>query len=365
MPTDADRAIDGEGSGPIVRFVNAPPAIAPVLSSSSGRGHANGTKARADKLTNDQIIEAYRQTGSVWRAAKSLGINGQVVHDRLTALQYPLAGRNWSDTEVSELQSLVANGVLLAEAARRIGRPFSGVAAKASALGLYTRRGRTKKKTLPRGAGYDKESTRKNIRLLLTFDGPITRFSKSHGLSVEHFTRAFQTHFPDEWENYVSSHNTGERKTCEYCGEFFYPVNGKQRFCDRKCGSDSRVDASYFGGNRRSTIGWKDQTCQLCGRSNIKGITPHHVLGKENDPEDSYLLAVCRGCHQIITILGSKSAEFIDNPVRWETLISLVWLRKHGAEVSSAPQGSEIAVCVEIEEMAPELEEYGEARLTE
>ncbi len=48
------------------------------------------------KATNQEIIDAYKATGSIWRAAKALGLCGQSVWERLRALGYPIASRKWS-----------------------------------------------------------------------------------------------------------------------------------------------------------------------------------------------------------------------------------------------------------------------------
>ena len=116
------------------------------------------------KATNQEIIDAYKATGSVWQAGKRLGMAGQSVHERLVVLEYPLAGRRWTEDEVAELQSLVAAGMPLGEVARRLGRPFGGTAAKASELGIKVKRNH--KVVIPRGAGFDKSTMAKHIKAL-------------------------------------------------------------------------------------------------------------------------------------------------------------------------------------------------------
>jgi hypothetical protein len=255
---------------------------------------------------------------------------------------------SWTDDELERLKTLVSEGSLIVEISRCINRSFSSVLYKISSLNLFLPRGKPRKKVLPRGAGYDKISTGKKLKLLSSFDGSLTLFAKSHGLSAENLALALQTHFPTEWDNLLRSSDVGERKNCEYCTDLFFSSHGNQRFCSPQCGSESRADASYFGGKRRTTVGWKDQRCQVCGRSNIKGITPHHVLGKENDPDDKFLVALCRGCHQIVTLLAGKTKNFVDSSLSWESLISLVWLRRHGEEIMNDVT-TDSDVCVRVE----------------
>jgi len=56
----------------------------------------------------------------------------------------------------------------------------------------------------------------------------------------------------------------------------------------------------YFGGNRLNTIGLISKTCQLCMRKVEKGLSSHHIIGKEKDPENQYLIALCSGCHKLV-----------------------------------------------------------------
>ena len=108
---------------------------------------------------------------------------------------------------------------------------------------------------------------------------------------------------------------------CLNCGKV---LTKKRKYCSAKCGNDYRVDQSYFGGKRDTTIGLLEKTCQVCKRKNIKGLSSHHVIGKENDLDNLYLVALCRGCHQLITILGRRNF----NSAIWESLIRYSVLRK-------------------------------------
>ena len=86
------------------------------------------------KATNEDIITAYRETGSVWRAGRRLGMCGQSVWERLTALNYQMSGSRWTADELNELRSL-AGTCTIGEIARRLGRPYTGVAGLISNLG--------------------------------------------------------------------------------------------------------------------------------------------------------------------------------------------------------------------------------------
>lgn len=335
-----------------IRFVESPPLDS---SHDVDRSNSGNPYGRIGRVSAEDVVQAYQETGSGWAAGKKLGITGGSVYERLSKLGYKVSNPQWTDDEFAELERLVDARVTMSEIAARLGRPFAGVAAKASRNGLHVRKGRSARTKLPRGVGYDKESTRKNLNLYYNYSGTVTKFARSQGLGVESLVQAFQKHFPEEWGGYVASHNIGETRTCEYCQEYYFPQNGKQRFCTRKCSFDSRRDHEYFGGKRRTAIGWGEKTCQLCERSNIKGLSAHHVLGKENDPEDTYLITVCTGCHQIITLLAGKKREFVDDPSKWESLISLVWIRRHGDDGFPPDAAVRIGVDIEYEESDEEL----------
>jgi pterin-4a-carbinolamine dehydratase len=52
------------------------------------------------------------------------------------------------------------------------------------------------------------------------------------------------------------------------------------------------------------------------------------MLGKENDPDNNHLIALCSGCHHIVTIVSGR--KFAATPEAWEVLIQLVIFRKNG-----------------------------------
>jgi len=298
------------------------------------------------RYSNEEIIAAYKATGSVWAAGKALGMAGQTIHKKLTALGYPMAHAAWTDDEIAELASLTEAGVRIGEIADRLGRSYAAVAVRASRAGLKSAAPRERK--VPRGAGYDKVSTLRNMKELESCDLGVTRFARAKGLRVDNLVLALQKHCPERLEAYTRTHSTIPEKVCAYCGGTFFPANGKQRFCGRKCQSTSRSDADYFGGRRRETVGLAEATCQLCGRQGVPGLSSHHVFGKENDPDNNMLVALCRGCHKVITILGGR--YFTDDETSWESLISLAWLRKHGDLYAAGQmEGLSLRVSVELE----------------
>jgi hypothetical protein len=111
------------------------------------------------------------------------------------------------------------------------------------------------------------------------------------------------------------------------------------------------VDQNYFGGKRKQTIGLAEGVCQICERTPKKALSSHHVIGKENDPDNEILVALCSGCHNIVTQLGGRN--FTES--QWESLISFVWLRKNGADAMR--DALSLHVCVDIDVDTAEFNE--------
>lgn len=329
---------DGEPSRPPDKDATAPPP--PV--EGTGAALTFTPKRTNRKATTEDIVTAYRETGSIWKAGKRLGLAGQSVHERLRAIDYPMLNRHWTSDERTELRKLVEAGLPLGEVARRLGRTFGATATVASQLGIRVKRNHEVR--LPRGAGFDKRSTHQHLRALSSYDGSVTQYARNQGLRVEFLVQALERHVPEAWAEYVAQHSDLPERECGYCERVFIPNSGKQRYCSRKCAADARADRAYFNGNRRHAIGMDVGVCQLCGHQGHKGLSAHHMLGKDNDPGGHALVALCRGCHKILSLLASRTMA--DDPAAWEALISLTWIRRHGAD---AQLGDAIYAYVEIE----------------
>ena len=281
------------------------------------------------RYDNEQIIEAYKQFGSVWKAGKHLGMAGQSVHERLRSIGYQIASAQWTHQELDELKTL-AQEMTIGEIAHRLGRPYNGVAIKISRLGLGNRYGNKRKIKVPRTGEYTKARVKGYMDEIDSTGIKVSGIAKQNGFKVENLVKAIQKHYPEWWDAYSEANAAKPKTKCPYCETDFWPLSGRQIYCTRKCANDARVDNGYFGGRRRETIGLLEATCQLCGRQNVKGLSSHHMIGKENDPNNDYLIALCPGCHQIVTILGGRN--FAGTSEVWESLIQLVLIRKHGAD---------------------------------
>lgn len=334
MMVDVDDWACGTGVGMAVPVASREPTVR-----ASGRRRLD-----LQRVSDAAVLAKYQEAGSVWQAGKALGICGQSVWERLRRLGVPLAHAVWTDDELEELRVLAATNPA-GEIARRLGRTFAAVTMKMSRLGI--RCARKSGRPIPRGAGYNKARIAKLLRELEMASEPLTRFLRQRGLSVDTFVLACQKHFPDRWLAYTRERGAVPSRMCTYCLAVFYPTNGKQRTCSRKCQYDQRIDLSYFGGRRRQTVGLAERICQLCGRQNPKGLSSHHVLGREHDPAGESLIALCRGCHNVVGLLAR--VPWADTEEGWTDLISLVCLRRQGAARSKAFAGLHVMVDMDWE----------------
>src|SRR3989442_4726231 len=58
------------------------------------------------RVTNEELVAAYKDTGSIWKAGKRLGLCGQSVHERLRRLGYEMTHQSWTVEGVAEGPSL-------------------------------------------------------------------------------------------------------------------------------------------------------------------------------------------------------------------------------------------------------------------
>jgi hypothetical protein len=278
------------------------------------------------RATNEDVIAAYRETGSVWKAAARLGTSGQSVWERLRAIGYPMASRKWTPEEVDELRRLVPNQSA-ASIAQQLGRPFAGVACKMNELGLYTRRKQQRGlyPALTRGSGITRDVVKAWAREVVQWKGSLRQFAIARGVRLETIVQGLQRHYPNVWQQVAPKLDTPPIP-CPECGREFVPATKKQKTCSRVCTNAQRVDQSYFGGKRKQTIGLAEGVCQMCMRSIGRGLSSHHLIGKENDPDNELLVALCQGCHQLVGRLASRT--FVDTEAGWERLMEFVLLRR-------------------------------------
>ncbi len=115
---------------------------------------------------------------------------------------------------------------------------------------------------------------------------------------------------------------TAARRTgmdeCPYCGELKPKA---KTYCSAKCGQAAERDEQYFDGMRRTAVGFDEKECWICHKKGLKSCHCHHVIGRKNDPLDPLLVALCPGCHTLVTKLAVRL--FLSDPKALADLITL------------------------------------------
>lgn len=186
---------------------------------------------------------------------------------------------------------------------------------------------------VPRGRGYSKRAIERHARALRDYEGSIQSYARKEHQSrgtpdVNPLVVALEDKMPEFWASYVAEHGIPAESACPYCRKTFVPNRGGMEYCDAKCARNARTDQAYFGGKRRETIGLLEGECQLCGAKRSKGLQSHHLIGKENDPENAHLIALCSGCHNLVT--DASRRLFLREDAGWAKLRRLVEVRVAG-----------------------------------
>lgn len=305
-------------------------------------------KPGTQRATNEQIIAAYKATGSVWKSAMRLGLCGQSVHERLQRLGVPMSIKKWTREETDIAIEKAQNGVPISIIANQLGRTYSGVACQLSEHKI--RHPYKTSRKVKRGIGHDKEKIVKMMKHLLANGISVHQAARQFHVTTTGLVNAIQQKAPELWVEYKRRYSVLPDIECPGCKRPFTPLTKRQKFCTVQCGGSYGRDQEYFGGKRLTAIGLADGICQLCNKTKPH-LAAHHVLGKENDPDNHVLIALCRGCHQLVGHLGRR-LDCMDNEF-WQNLIHLSVARSL-TDSQSTHAGT--YVTVEIETLA-EMEE--------
>lgn len=194
------------------------------------------------------------------------------------------------------------------------------------------------KRKIPRGKGYDKAATLSHLRKMVKGGIFVTDYVKQAGLKLDTFMLAVQEYADPKWIESTrkwASHplTSGDPKLitaqCVQCQESYWPSKQGTKFCSSYCGGLYRKDQGYFGGRRSETVGLAEAVCQLCRRLVERGLSSHHIYGKQNDVANEFLLALCKGCHAIVSDLALKT--WCGDEGKLGKLIWLAFTQRNGA----------------------------------
>lgn len=204
------------------------------------RGFAiGGSMKKKQKPSNQQIIDAYKKVGNVWRAGELLGISGQSVHGRLVKLNVPRTGNPplftpEEDARIIEYYSTHIGDGTIGEFAKILGRSISSLSGHAKKLGV----------TNPTAPKYfarkwkdmSEQDAQALFKDLLSTSMTATGFCRMRGLDMYGFSKTMRSFWPDEWNAIIRdrSHH-GER----------LPTHCKIPDCHRVATSHGMCNAHY------------------------------------------------------------------------------------------------------------------------
>lgn len=158
------------------------------------------------KATDEQLLAAYDELGSVWKVAERFGMVGQSVHERLGNLGATKPVRVFTDAERERLEreyEIYRSQGQVARLAADMGRTVQFLSRQARALGVTTHHYER------RDAGRWKYMTDDAARLL--FDQfkasslGLGQFCAKYGYSDEGLRETLRSRWPDEWEHVIES----------------------------------------------------------------------------------------------------------------------------------------------------------------
>lgn len=236
-----------------------------------------------------------------------------------------VASLSWSVGEVSRLKELLSQGLELREIASELRRTYVGTVYKAAAVLTLGERG-GKPLKIPRSIGLSKREVHKLWEPLKSWDKKWAGFCRRHKIDAVLAASAFELYFGEMWLKEAERLGL-EKVPCPGCASmFFRPMVKGRETCSSRCAGRLRRDSEYFDGMRMNAVGMAEGVCQCCLEKPKSGLSAHHVIGKGNDPDNKLMVALCVGCHQLVTDLSLRG--FLLDPEAWSRLIKLVLMRK-------------------------------------
>lgn len=229
----------------------------------------------------------------------------------------------WTTKEINFLKKNLSV-LSVEEIARKLNRPYLGVVYKVASLRPSVP---AKDIKIPRGKGLDKKSLTRLRNSLESWEGTFRGFCQKNGVPAVYASVALAKFDPDFWQAYADGAGLVE-VVCRGChGKFYWPEGQDRDTCSPRCRSRKKRDEDYFDGARKTAVGLLDGVCQLCLEPKTKGLSAHHLIGKGNDPDNLLMVALCVGCHQLVTQLSLR--KFLASEDAWERLIRLVFIRQN------------------------------------
>lgn len=276
-----------------------------------------------------------RNGGNLWHTGKALGTTGGEVRRILVAGGFEIENESvWTKEEMEFVHRMVAMQAMIAsKIAEHVGRNPAAVLAVCNQVYERPIPEIVKLKKVPYGKGYTKRNAAIRIAELAAMPGLcVLQYAKQKELDAKALLNSFKAYYPERMASIESNLFNVKFSICAYCG-VEYADNAKRpsAFCSTTCNRKSKVDAEYFGGKRKNTLGVAEKTCQVCGAKH-SALQVHHIIRKGNDQGNDYMIAICPGCHSVVSRLALHK-KLSTNPEAVQALIALALAEMYGHEL--------------------------------
>jgi len=165
-----------------------------------------GCKKYTRKASDEELIAAYQETGSVFKTGKRFGIHGSSVHERLQKLGITKPPNFFSSEEIDRLRAeywIAAETGKLADLAADMGRTKTFLCKQARSLGLTDIKRKKVYNSTWKYVG--EESARILFEQFKHQSLGLIKFCTKRGFDDLGFSTCMKRHFPDEWEHVIES----------------------------------------------------------------------------------------------------------------------------------------------------------------
>ncbi len=160
----------------------------------------------AKKATDSQIISAYKKTGNVWDAGKSLGMAGQSVYERLIKLKVELNRKDFNEDDTKRIEReylIYRNSGKLGLLAKKMNKSKHLICRKARELNLTDQK--HKKIYFGKWKYMNEDTARILFDKFRDSKYTMNIFCKKNSLDDGGFSKTMSKFFPDEWEHTIES----------------------------------------------------------------------------------------------------------------------------------------------------------------
>ena len=283
----------------------------------------------------DEVIKVYREkNNNLWETGKIFFVPGGEIRRLLISAGVEIQVSEWTQNELTFIHRAVSMEAMLAsEVAEELGRNPAVAMAKCNEMYDQPLPTISKLKKMPYGKGYTKRNAAIRIKELADVPGLcVLHYCKHNHFDARLLVQSFKAYYPERLPSIASNLENVTFSICPYCSvEYATRKHNGAIFCSDACNRKSKVDARYFGGKRRVTLGVRTKTCQNCGTKH-DALQVDHIIRKGNDEDNEHMIALCPGCHRIKSVLAIHK-KLTTNRAALQAIIAMALAEMDGGQL--------------------------------